>query len=90
LIAALPKARLVEETLRAATAVGFRVNTRLFATPAALPVIVAAWRVLTGETMALNPAVLAPAFTVMELGTWTAPLLLVMDTIICAGAAAVR
>jgi hypothetical protein len=71
----LPKATLVALMLRVGIA-ALSCRAKTLDTLPALAVIVTAWTVATEDTVAVNPALLAPAGTVTVLGTVTAELLL--------------
>lgn len=70
-----PKLMLVVLRLRKAD-VEVSCSVRLWAAPPALAVSIAAWGEFTGETLAIKFALVAPAATVTELGTFTNELLL--------------
>jgi len=72
----LPNAMLVALTLMAAIGAGFTVSPNVVETAPETAFNVALCVVLTEATVALNPAVLAPAATVTVAGTVTAELLL--------------
>jgi hypothetical protein len=77
----LPKAREVALRLTAGvTAAGESAMLNVSAVPPACAVIVAVCAVVTPATVALNPALTAPDFTVTPFGTVTAGLLLVRET----------
>jgi hypothetical protein len=70
-----PKATLVALTLSAGIA-AFNCRVKLLNTLPVPAVIVTAWAVVTEDTVAVNPALVAPAGTVTVPGTFTAELLL--------------
>jgi hypothetical protein len=69
--------------------IAFSVRARVFETPPAVAVRVAAWLVLTAVAVAVNPALAAPAGMVTEAGTVTALLLLARLTVVADVAAVV-
>ena len=76
----LPNARLAGLMVNVGTA-AFNCRTKLRETPPALPVRVTACAVVTEDTVAVNPALLALAGTITVAGTVTAALLLTNDTL---------
>jgi hypothetical protein len=76
----LPNARLVGLTVNVGTA-AFNCSAKVLETPPALAVRVTACAVVTDDTVAVNPALLALAGTSTVAGTVTAALLLANDTL---------
>lgn len=81
---------LLAPTLIAATGAGFTVSPKVVEIAPETAFKVTVCVVLTEATVALNPAELAPAWTVTVAGTVTAVLLLVRFTVCLASAAPVR
>jgi hypothetical protein len=88
----LPNAKLLELTVNVGTNTGaLSCREVVLDTVPAVPVRVAVWEVVTDDTVAVNPAVVAFAGTVTEAGTLTSALLLERVTVNPAlGAAAVK
>jgi len=71
-----------ERVLNTGAIAGFSCRVKLFVTPLAFAVSVADCVVLTADTVAVNPTLVALPGTVTELGTFTAPLLVERVTLI--------